>query len=130
LVLLAIREPGIAQAGADRHDSPALDVLHVWHFAETWAYYLHIVDTLEIMRAFGQSTQPRLAKGEEPDATVDFDPYRASGIGQFIDSWTLLPLVLNSLNRAIGQPDVYSSVLLPRVIEKLGFIHRLVHPTR
>ena len=127
------------------------DVLHVRHFAEalndgvvshyasshpwedlaeTWAHYLHIVDTLEIARAFGQSTQPRLPKGEEPDSTVDFDPYRASGIGQFIDSWTPLSLVLNSLNRAMAQPDVCPSVLSPRVIEKLGFIPRLVHPAQ
>jgi len=102
---------------------------HPWEdFAETWAHYLHIVDTLEIARAFGLSTQPRLAKGEELDATVDFDPYRAAEIGQLIDSWTPLSLALNSLNRAMGQPDVYPFVLSPPVIEKLGFIHRLVHP--
>ena len=101
---------------------------HPWEdFAETWAHYLHIVDTLEIARAFGLSTQPLLAKGEELDASVDFDPYRATEIGQLIDSWLPLSLALNSLNRAMGQPDLYPFVLSPPAIEKLGFIHKLVH---
>ena len=109
----------------------AYATMHPWEdFAETWAHYLHIVDTLEIARAFGLSTQPRLARDEELDASVDFDPYRAAEIGQLIDSWTPLSLALNSLNRAMGQPDVYPFVLSPPVIEKLGFIHRLVHPIR
>jgi hypothetical protein len=38
---------------------------HPWEdFAETWAHYLHIVDTLEIARAFGLSTHPRLTRGD------------------------------------------------------------------
>lgn len=103
---------------------------HPWEdFAETWAHYLHIVDTLEAARAFGLSVQPRLAKGDELDATVDFDPYRAVEIGQLVDSWLPLSLALNNLNRAMGQSDLYPFVLSPPVIEKLGFIHRLVHPT-
>jgi alkyldihydroxyacetonephosphate synthase len=84
-----------------------------------------VVDTLEIAWAFGLSTQPRLANDEELDASVDFDPYRASEIGRLIDSWTPLSLALNSLNRAMGQPDVYPFVLSAPVIEKLGFIHRI-----
>ena len=48
--------------------------------------------------------------------------------GQLIDSWLPLSLALNSLNRAMGQHDLYPFVLSPPAIEKLGFIHRLVHP--
>ncbi len=48
---------------------------HPWEdFAETWAHYLHIVDTLETARAFGLSTRPGLVSGDELDAVVDFDP--------------------------------------------------------
>ena len=36
---------------------------HPWEdFAETWAHYLHIVDTLEMARAFGLYVHPRLAR--------------------------------------------------------------------
>jgi hypothetical protein len=101
---------------------------HPWEdFAETWAHYLHIVDTLEIARAFGISTHPGLTRGDELDATVDFDPYRATGMARLVDSWLPLSLALNSLNRAMGQSDLYPFVLSPPAIEKLGFVHDLVH---
>ena len=45
-----------------------------------------------------------------------------------IDAWLPLSLALNSLNRAMGQSDLYPFVLSPPAIEKLGMIHRLVHP--
>jgi hypothetical protein len=103
---------------------------HPWEdFAETWAHYLHIVDTLEIARAFGLSTHPVLTRGDELDASVDFDPYRAPGIGPLIDSWLPLSLALNSLNRAMGQSDLYPFVLSQPAIAKLGFVHDIVHAT-
>lgn len=101
---------------------------HPWEdFAETWAHYLHIVDTLETARSFGLSTHPRLARGDELDATIDFDPYRATSMAQLIDSWLPLTLAFNSLNRAMGHPDLYPFVLSPPAIEKLGFVHGLIH---
>jgi hypothetical protein len=103
---------------------------HPWEdFAETWAHYLHIVDTLEIARAFGLSTHPRLTRGDELDASVEFDPYRAPGMVPLIDSWLPLSLALNSLNRAMGQSDLYPFVLSQPAIDKLGFVHDLVHAT-
>jgi hypothetical protein len=103
---------------------------HPWEdFAETWAHYLHIVDTLEIARAFGLSTHPRLTRGDELDASVDFDPYRAPGMVPLIDSWLPLSLALNSLNRAMGQSDLYPFVLSQPAIDKLGFVHDLVDAT-
>ena len=37
---------------------------HPWEdFAETWAHYLHIVDTLETAAAFGVKVKPREARG-------------------------------------------------------------------
>ncbi|HTG26481.1 MAG TPA: putative zinc-binding peptidase [Reyranella sp.] len=101
---------------------------HPWEdFAETWAHYLHIVDTLEIARAFGLSTHPTLTRGDELAAGVEFDPYRAPGMGPLIDAWLPLSLALNSLNRAMGLPDLYPFVLSPPAIDKLGFVHELVH---
>lgn len=101
---------------------------HPWEdFAETWAHYLHIVDTLETARAFGLSTRPGLSRGDELDATVDFDPYRASGIDQLMDAWLPLALALNSLNRAMGKTDLYPFVLSQPAIRKLGFVHDLLH---
>jgi hypothetical protein len=60
---------------------------------------------------------------------VEFDPYRAPGMAQLIDSWLPLSLALNSLNRAMGQSDLYPFVLSQPAIDKLGFVHDLVHAT-
>jgi hypothetical protein len=99
---------------------------HPWEdFAETWAHYLHIVDTLEMARAFGLYIRPRLSA--ELDAEVDFNPYRARDVAPLIDTWVPLSNALNSLNRSMGQLDVYPFILSPPVVEKLGFVHDLIH---
>ncbi|BBK33219.1 hypothetical protein STHU_38530 [Allostella humosa] len=102
---------------------------HPWEdFAETWAHYLHIVDTLETARAFGLRIQPRIERGPEMAARIDFDPNTSVGAERLVDAWLPLTFAVNSLNRSMGHPDLYPFVLPPPVIEKLDFIDRLVHP--
>jgi hypothetical protein len=49
---------------------------HPWEdWAETWAHYLHMVDTLETAGAFGITTRPKVSRGAEIATTVDFDPH-------------------------------------------------------
>ena len=101
---------------------------HPWEdFAETWAHYLHIVDALEMARAFGMHVNPPLAKEGELEAEVDFQPYRAPDVATLVDTWLPLSNALNALNRTMGQPDVYPFILSPAVIKKLGAIHDVVH---
>jgi hypothetical protein len=101
---------------------------HPWEdFAETWAHYLHIVDTLEMVGASGMSVRPLIDKSGDHSARVDFDPYFATGIEQIIDAWLPFVFAINSVNRAMGQHDLYPFVLAPAVVQKLGFIHGLVH---
>ena len=100
---------------------------HPWEdFAETWAHYLHIVDTLETASAFGVKIKPRVAQGSELAASVDFDPYRA-GIDRLIAAWLPLTFAFNSINRSMGLSDLYPFVLSPTIIMKLSFIHDQVH---
>jgi hypothetical protein len=100
---------------------------HPWEdFAETWAHYLHIVDTLEMGAAFGLRVGPWIADGALASA-LDFDPYGPGPVARLIDAWLPLVFAVNSLNRAMGQPDLYPFVLTPEVVRKLGFIHDLVH---
>jgi hypothetical protein len=101
---------------------------HPWEdFAETWAHYLHIVDTLETAQSFGVQIQPRPWRMTEQTAAVDFDPHAAANIGQLIEAWLPLSFAVNSLNRSMGQPDFYPFVLSAGAILKLGYIHALVH---
>lgn len=100
---------------------------HPWEdFAETWAHYMHLVDTTEMASAFGVRMRPALDATGELTARIDFDPYRSETIVELIDNWVPLASLINNLNRAVGQHDAYPFVLTPVVIEKLGFIHRLV----
>ena len=104
---------------------------HPWEdFAETWAHYLHIVDTLEMGGSFGLRVQPKVARSDDLTAEIDFDPYRVETIEQLVRAWLPLTFAANSLNRCMGSPDLYPFVLSPPAIEKLGFVHRLVHGKR
>jgi len=101
---------------------------HPWEdFAETWAHYLHIVDTLEMGSAFGLRIHPRIPVAAELHAELDLDPYRDGSIERLVEAWLPLTFAINSLNRSMGQPDLYPFVLSPTVIDKLGFIHEVVH---
>ncbi len=82
-------------------------------WAECWAHYLHMMDTLETAGAFG------LLDG--PPHLLDFD----ASVAQWLD----LGMALNALNRSLGLIDPYPFVLTRPVVEKLRFLHRLVHPS-
>ena len=47
-------------------------------------------------------------------------------IDEIIDAWAPFVVAMNSVNRAMGRPDLYPFVLAPAVVEKLRFIHGLV----
>jgi hypothetical protein len=117
---------GPAPDGAERFVT-AYASAHPWEdFAETWAHYFHMVDTLETAFAFRLRLRPRMAKGADLDALIDFDPHVAE-MDRIIDSWLPLTFAVNSINRSMGQPDLYPFVPAPPVIWKLSFIHNQIH---
>ena len=100
---------------------------HPWEdFAETWAHYFHMVDTLETAKAFGLRVRPRVTMGAELATAVDFDPHGVD-MERIVDAWLPLTFAVNSINRSMGVPDLYPFVLAPAVIVKLAFIHKLIH---
>jgi hypothetical protein len=100
---------------------------HPWEdFAETWAHYLHIVDTLEMAASFGVSIHPKLTRDPVLQADIAFDPYVEEDMAVIVDAWLPLAFAVNSLNRSMGHADLYPFVLSPAVIKKLGFVHDLV----
>lgn len=100
---------------------------HPWEdFAETWAHYFHMVDTLETAGAFGLRVTPNIAAGAELAARVEFDPYRAP-LNRLVESWVPLTFAVNSINRSMGLQDLYPFVLTPAVIVKLNFVHERIH---
>ncbi len=100
---------------------------HPWEdFAETWAHYFHMVDTLETARTFGLSVNPEVSKGADLATTIDFDPHNGT-MERIIASWLPLTFAVNSINRSMGLSDLYPFVLPPPVIVKLTFLHDRIH---
>lgn len=97
---------------------------HPWEdWAETWAHYLHLTDTLETASECGVALRPR---GHElPAARPRFllRVAHAKSFDDIISDWISLAFVLNNLSRGLGQKDLYPFVLTPRAIEKLEFVH-------
>lgn len=91
--------------------------MHPWEdFAETWAHYIHIVDTLESANASSLALAGKPLDSPLP-LTAD-RPFAA-----LLDDWRPLAVVLNQLNRSMGLPDAYPFVLTDRVADKLAFVH-------
>ena len=104
---------------------------HPWEdFAETWAHYLHIMDTLETANAFGMGVHPKVRGSEELTVEVAIDPYVSDSMQPVIDQWLPMTFAMNNLNRSMGLSDLYPFIISPPVRDKLGFIHTMLHEAR
>lgn len=86
-------------------------------FAETFAHWMHISDTVETARAYGLTTV-------DPSAFTLFSDL-VTGV------WIPLSTALNQINRAMGADDLYPFVIPPPVLDKLDFVAALArdpHP--
>jgi hypothetical protein len=118
-----------APADWRQHFVSAYATAHPWEdFAETWAHYFHIVDTLEMIGALGLDLRPALASART--TRIGFDPYRAPSARHLIEAWLPFTIALNSVNRCMGQGDLYPFVITEAIVDKLTFIHDLVSAPR
>ncbi len=102
---------------------------HPWEdWAETWAHYLHMVDTLDTARSFGLDGESVELSYERfgPEVLAVPDDPQAEEFLQLIHSWMELTGVLNELSRSMGMSDFYSFVLSRAVVQKLHLVHRIV----
>jgi hypothetical protein len=100
---------------------------HSWEdWAETWAHYLHLMDTLETAFSFGIRIQPDMVQDTKGiQASIQQDPYDMEDFSQIIKWWLPLTFALNSLSRSMGYSDFYPFVISEPVVTKLQFIHEL-----
>lgn len=98
---------------------------HPWEdWAETWAHYMHIYDTLETANSWGlrfSVKSVRYSAAQKPNTNVD-DPF-----DRMIDNWDWASCALNSVNRSMGFNDPYPFVISEQVKEKLRFVHNVIH---
>ena len=95
---------------------------HPWEdWAETWAHYLHIMDTLETAFYGGL----RVDGNGKTLASMSFNecPIGGKDIEHILDNWITLTFNLNALNRSMGLEDAYPFTLTEVVKNKLRFIH-------
>ncbi len=117
------------QAAIDRHyaDGPPDDwsasylstyaTMHPFEdFAETWAHFLHICDTVDTASEQGLSTVGPVAS---------FTSFRDLVVGV----WVPLSVALNQINRSMGKDDLYPFVIPEPVLDKLEFVAELVRGT-
>jgi len=95
--------------------------MHSWEdWAETWAHYLHVQDTLEVAGDFGLVGK-----------RVKIDPVKESAVkakpfDEVMETWAELSIALNCLNRSMGMRDIYPFVLSKPVIDKLRFVSDVI----
>jgi hypothetical protein len=120
-----------------REDDRAWSETHVSHYAaahpwedwaETFAHYLHIRDTMETAESWGVHVDgPDLDLNLAWDASLAVEP--GEEVGSFDDlarAWIALALTLNAINRSMGKEDLYPFRLPPAVLEKMRFVHVVV----
>ena len=113
------------QAEIDRHysEGPPADwperyistyaTMHPYEdFAETWAHFLHMTDTVETAHIYG------LAHTAGPEDSPTFRAF-------VTDTWMPLSTALNMVNRSMGKADLYPFVIPDPVLDKLDFIASL-----
>lgn len=110
----ALREyyqAGPSPGWQERHISAYATAHPLEDWAETWAHYLHISDSLETAAAYNLTGH---------DLSKDFS--------QGLVDWMQLTIVLNELNRSLGLRDPYPFVISAVVAQKLAFVHDLIMP--
>jgi hypothetical protein len=117
---------------ADQHISAYASV-HPWEdWAESWAHYLHLVDSLDTALRFGIHGED-VEQAVEPFSINDlYDPAApdAQRVILLVNSWVQLTTVLNELARSMGQHDFYPFVMSRPVLRKIHFIQMIVKDAR
>ncbi len=101
-------EQGPAEGWEQRHISAYASAHPLEDWAECFAHYLHIEDTLETAICHGLAEDP----GSDPRARLD--------------RWAQFVIPLNELGRSLGQRDHYPFILTPVVIEKLLYVQAAI----
>jgi hypothetical protein len=101
-------------------------------WAETWALYMHVVDSLGTALGFGldsENLEIKISPFRSEDLYAPDDP-SALRFLSLLNSWIEMIMVLNELARSMGQPDFYPFVISKPVVAKLQLIQMIVVDTR
>ncbi len=101
--------------------------MHPWEdFAECFAHYLHITDTINTVGEAGLVLIAERARVAVPRDIVPLASYADAPIEQLLYDWKWLALFFNRINTAMGKQPLYPFEIPPPVIRKLGFVHKVI----
>jgi len=104
----------------------AYATMHPWEdWAESWAHYLHVQDTLEVAADFGLVGK-RIKIDPKGNAEGTQISLKAKPFDQVLEAWAELTIALNSINRSMGLRDLYPFILSQPVVDKLYFISEVI----
>jgi len=106
----------------DEHISHYASMHPYEDWAETFAHYLHMLDTLQTAESFHLSSNNLIAL----DSSTASRPYGSESFEEVISHWLELVYAMNQVNRSMGQADLYPFVVAPKVMEKLAFVDEMV----
>lgn len=115
-----------APADWQQHFISAYASSHPWEdWAESWAHYLHMIDVTETATSCGVELRPRRA--DEPALQRTAGEISSADFEAILQAWFPLTYLLNNLNRSLGLADAYPFLLATPAIDKLRFVHRIIH---
>ena len=105
--------------------------MHPWEdFAECFAHYLHITDTMDTSREAGMVLHADRVRFAAPRDVVPLESYDDVPIERLLFDWRWMSLFFNRVNVAMGKNPVYPFEIPPPVVAKLDFIHRVIRESR
>lgn len=105
--------------------------MHPWEdFAECFAHYLHITDTIDTSREAGMVLHADRVRYATPGDIIPLESYAAAPIERLLGDWQWIALCFNRVNTAMGKDPLYPFQISAPVADKLSFVHTVVrqHP--
>ncbi|OBI44444.1 putative zinc-binding metallopeptidase [Mycobacterium sp. E796] len=104
--------------------------MHPWEdFAECFAHYLHIADTMATTREAGMILHADRVRFSVPRDIVPLASYDVAPIEHLLEDWKWLALFFNQVNTAMGKNPLYPFHIPPPVVCKLAFVHKVIRGT-
>jgi hypothetical protein len=112
-----------AQAGWEQSHVSAYATMHPWEdWAETFAHYLHVRDTLQTAAAYGLRVEGPAVDTADSAPLHSTPSQRSSNAHEMLQAWIPLTYALNAISRSMGALDLYPFILSPEIESKLEFI--------
>ena len=108
---------------------------HPWEdWAESWNYYLHMIEGLETLKGVGfhpakadVQLQPFPLEVARLPAVLGTSKSRDRAFLKSLNQWAAASTALNMVAKSVGEPLLSPYVLSVSVVQKLRLIHWLIH---